>query len=361
MTKEKSALVPGRGLGGQLALTAVLPPALALLGPLVVVAGRLSWLAPVAALPLGMGVKWLWKGLRGGRNGLLEGLKGAFGGGLGRVCGLFYLLWGHFLLWVAAGRYSLRLSAALGEGRWLYLAAGLGLALWLGQRGRPLLARGVRVLLLCALTGLGLALLVALPGMEVRNLLPVEAGELAGFLPALALTVSLSGWGVFALALPAEDGGEGTGPAWAAMGCGVLALLLLAAVGCFGPALVERMDDPFLYLLEGVRVPGAFRRGEAALCALLALGELALLALLVRGCGALWEGLAPRWQGRGAGLAAAAMFLLAGWWDGGAMTGNLLFWGGLLFGVALPGLAVLTKGVGRPRTGAGTSCGEKSP
>lgn len=354
----------GPAVAGQLALAAALPPALALLGPLVVVAGRLSPLAPVAAFPLIMGANKLWEGLNGGQNGLFGGLREAFGGVLGPVIAVFYLLWGHFLLWVAAGRYARRLSAALGEGRWLYLAAGLALALWLGQGGRPLLARGVRALLLCALTALALALLVALPGVERRNLWPVGGGDLAGFLPAVALTVSLSGWAVFALAVPGEREERAVPSrrwAWPAVGCGVLALLLLAAVGCFGPALAERMDDLFLYLLEGVRVPGAFRRGEAALCALLIPGELALQALLVRGCAALWEGLAPRWRGRGAELTAGAMFLLAGWVEGGPMTGNLLFCGGLLFGVGLPGLAFLLKRTGRGQEGVGTSCVEKSP
>lgn len=343
---ERGLSIADRRPGGELALAAALPPALALLGPLVVVGGRLSPLVPVAAFPLIMGVKGLWKGLNGGQNGLFGGLKESFGRVWGPVFAAFYLVWGHFLLWVAAERYARRLSAALGEGRWLYLAAALALALWLGQGGRPLLARGVRALLLCALAALALALLVALPGVERRNLRPVERADLVGFLPAVALVVSLSGWAVFALAIP---GGreEETAPSrtwtWMAVGCGILALLLLAAVGCFGPALVERMDDPFLYLLEGVRVPGAFRRGEAALCALLIPGELALQALLVRGCAALWEGLAPRMGGRGAGLTAAAMFLLAGWVEGGPMTGNLLFCGGLLFGAGLPGLAFLLR------------------
>lgn len=344
-----------------LALLAVLPPALVLLGPLVEVAGRLSYWVPVAAFPLGMGVKWLWKGLEGGQSGLFDGLAAAFGAGLGRFFALLYLLWGHILLSVAARRYALRLSRALGEGRWLYLAVGLLLALWLGRREKPLLARGAKVLLLCALTALGLALLVALSGVEKRNLWPVERVEIAGFLPAVALVVSLSGWGVFALAPPAEGGAEKGGTAWAAVGCGVLALLLLAVVGAFGPALTARMEDPFLYLLEGVRVPGAFRRGEAALCALLALGELALLALLVRSCTALWEGLVSQWQGRGIPVTAGGMFLLAGWWPEEIVTGNFLFWGGLFFGVALPGLTCLMRRGKSGEEGASTSCGGQSP
>lgn len=363
-TNHKTGGGVGPSVTGQLALAAVLPPALALLGPLIVVAGRLSWLAPVAAFPLVLGIKRLWQGLNGSQNGLAGGLREAFGGVWGPIIAAFYLLWGHFLLWAAAGRYARRLSAALGEGHWLYLAVGLALALWLGQGGRPLLARGVRVLLLCALTALALALVVALPGVERRNLWPVERADLAGFLPAVALTASLSGWGVFAPAVPGEREGE-TAPSrtwiWTAVGCGALSLLLLAAVGCFGPALAARMDDPFLYLLEGVRVPGAFRRGEAALCALLIPGEVALQALLIRSCTALWGSLAPRWRGRGVGLTAGAIFLLAGWIGEGPVTGNLLFWGGLLFGVGLPGLAFLRRKGGRGAEEPGTSCVGKSP
>lgn len=322
---------------------ALIPAGLGLLRGQAALGGRLAWLAPVVALPFGAGLCRLWRKV--GARDLGSGLEAAFGTWLGRGAQLLYLAWGLLLLAGSARRYGDRLLTVF-EGetvRWLFLGAALAVALWLGRGKAPVFARTGRIFLLAVLVMLGFVLLLALPGMDWRNLWPPERGDLRGLPKAAALALSLSGYGVYGLCLSQGQEEAGRGWPWAVWGCGVFAAVLLAVTGAFGPALAGRMEEPFLYLLEGVQVPGAFRRGEAALIAVLALGDLALLALLARGCRSLWLGAAPACRGRGGWLLVAAAVLGSGFLPEENL--KLLAGGNLIFGVLLPGLAVLTQGI----------------
>lgn len=328
----------------ELTVTALVPAALGLLRPIIMLGGRLSWLAPAVALPLGACLCRAWGRL--GEQDLQSGLERGFGSFLGKTAVLAYLVWGLVLLTDSARRYSDRLLTVFeGESvRWLFLLSALGVTLWLSRREGGTFARTGRIFFLAVGAALCGILALALPGVDWKNLLPPEPGEWRGLPGAGALCLSLAGHGVYALCLPRreEEKAERTWP-WAAWGCGALSLLLLVVLGAFGPPLVERMEEPFLYLLEGVQVPGAFRRGEAALIAVLALGDLALLALLARGCRSLWLGAAPACRGRGGWLLVAAAVLGSGFLPEENL--KLLAGGNLIFGVLLPGLAVLTQGI----------------
>lgn len=329
----------------QLILTALIPAALALLGRN---AGRLGALAPVLALPGGLALCWAWREL--GQLG--PGLDRAFGTVLGKLGRLAYLAWGLVLLAGSAGRYAQRVELLLPGSRWAALATALALCLWLGRTG-GVLARSGRMFFLASAAALGFALALALPGVDWRNLWPPEGADWAA-LPAGALEcLSLSAYGAYALCLPRRVEGRTRGWPWAAWGCAVLAALFFVTAGTFGPALAASLDDPFLLLLQGVQAPGAFRRGEAALMAALTLADFTLLALLVRGCAALWEELAPpRLAPVGAALAAGAI-LAAGL---APVPDRWIPAGNLAFGGAVPILAVL---LGRARRAAIFS-GEKA-
>ncbi len=342
----------GRGSG---VTAALLPVMLSLLAPLSRTAGRLGWLAPVLALPVGLGLCRVWREFAGrSLPGLLEGSFGKWGG---RLMELAYLLWGLLLLSVSARRYAARLlSAVSGENaRWLYLAAALALALWLGREDGRVFLRAGRLFSGAVGAAVLLAVALALPALDWKNLWPPAAADWGGLPRAALWTLSLAGYGVYGLCLPVEE--ERRWP-WALLGCGGFAALLLVTLGTFGPALAGRMEEPFLLLLEGAAAPGVFWRGEAALAAVLILADITLLSLLVRGCGAMWRRLIPPWKGRGLWLPAAAAFWRAGA-EPAAAEGDLLLWGGLLLGIAVPALAVLTEGVSKtPKKGA-ISCGEK--
>ncbi len=347
----------------EVAVTAMLPAALGLLGPIVGRAGRLAWLGPVLALPVGLILCRLWARL--GERNLSDGLKQAFGPWGGRAVQLLYLLWGLFLLAGSARRYSDRLMTTVqGEAvRWLFLTAALVLVVWLGRGNGAVFARTGRLFFLAAAAALGFALLLALPALEWRNLWPPGQSDWRGLAGGAALSLSLAGYGIYTLCLPRrQEYGMRTWH-WAAWSCGILALLIVAVIGAFGPGLTVRMEEPFLFLLEGVEVPGAFRRGEAALVAILALADVALLTLLARGCGALWRGVVPPWKGRGWVLMTAVVFWLAGVLPGRGTTRLLTeaaaAAGNLIFGVLIPTVAVFMIKIRERREEEPIFCGKE--
>ncbi len=339
---------------------ALIAGGLGLLAPIAQTAGRLAFLGPVIALPLGLVLCTLWRRLAG--EGLPAELEKRFGRVLGKVLETAYLLWGLLLLAVSARRYVGRLVEAVrGENaRWFLLAAALLLCLWLGRGDGSILTRAARLFFPAALLALGAAVVLALPGLDWRSLWPPEKSDAAGLAAGALLALSLSGYGVYALCLPRGTDDLRPKKRWAVWGCGALAAVLLVCVGVFGPALTAQMDEPVLLLLEGGRGAGLLSRGAVALAAVLALADLTLLALLIRGCGALWRGLVPAAQGRGLWLLAAAAFWAAGvlpedtaqWWARGVPVGNLLF------GALIPALAILTRKQDGTEQGLSTSCGE---
>jgi hypothetical protein len=348
----------------ELTAVALVPAALGLLRPMIMLGGRLSWLVPVLALPFGVCLCRVWGRL--GEADLRSGLEGAFGVFLGKLSVLAYLLWGLVLLADSARRYSDRLLVVFeGESvRWLFLLSALGVTLWLGRREGGAFARTGRIFFLAVGLTLCGILLLTLRGLDWKNLVPPEGEEWKGLPGAGALCLSLAGYGIYTLCLPRrrEESLWKTWP-WAVSGCVVLSVLLLIVVGVFGPALAGGMRDPFLYLLEGVQVPGAFRRGEAGLVAILSLADLVLLTLLGGGCMTLWGELLPLIPVLGC-VPVAGAFLLAGllptlgaaWgrWESILPTGNLVL------GILLPALAVLTRGVRERKEDGAIFCVRKT-
>lgn len=327
-----------------LTVTALVPGVLGTLAVLAGSAGTLAWLAPVIALPVGLLLCRAWEDL--GEKGLPLGLEGAFGRGPGKCLEALYLLWALFLTVERADGYARRLMTTTeGESvRWLYLGVGLALCLWLSRGGGAVLARTGKLFFLAVTVVLALSLLLALPGADWRNLWPPRTEDLPGLPMAAVTALSLSGYGVFALCLPGREE-EGRPGVWTVGSCAVFSALILAVVGAFGPALAARMKEPFLLLLQGVEVPGAFRRGEAVLTAALALADWALLALLTWGCGRLWSSLTG--FVRGGGVLTAGAFLAAGllprWPELQRGMTEMVVWGNLIFGVGLPALGFLLK------------------
>ena len=85
------------------ALTAA---ALGLLGPMIQAGGRLGWLGPVVAAPVGLLLCALWERL--GKGELSQGLEEALGVFGGRAAEILYLLGGWVQLTHGAWRYAQR-------------------------------------------------------------------------------------------------------------------------------------------------------------------------------------------------------------------------------------------------------------
>lgn len=331
-----------------LTLTALLPAALGLLGPLCS-AGRLSWLGPLLALPAGLWLGLLWREL--GREGLPLALEGAFGKWSGRAAQVGYVLWGLALLWDSARKYAHRLGRLLPGAEWFFLLSALAVCLWLSRGREEIFVRTGRLFFLAIAVTLVFALALGLPGLDWRNLWPPAWDDLVGVPYSALLSLSLAGYGTFALCLPCREEERRDHFGGAVWGCGALTWLVLTVVGTFGPRLAGSLDEPFLMALQGVEVPGAFRRGEAVLAAALTLADFALLALLSRGCRSLWERMAPRGWAWGGYVLPALAILAAGALGrtGGGWEADWLPVGNLIFGAVVPALAVLGKKVRRTK------------
>lgn len=321
-------------------LAALVPAGLGLLGPVISLGGRLSWLGPLLVLPVGLCLAPVWRIL--GREGLIWGLEKAFGKPGGKGAAILYFLWGLVLLTNSARQYSQRLLAVSeGEGaRWFFLLSALAACLLLGRGNEGSFGRAGRIFFLVVGAALGLTAVLGLGGIRWQNLWPPEETDWRGLPGSDALCLSLAGYGVYALCLPARGESRRTWPG-SGLGCGIFALVLLLVVGTFGPALAGQMGEPFLYLLEGTGAPGAFRRGDAGLLVVLTLGDLLLLSLLGRGCVSLWKELVPVFPVLG-WIPVAGAFLLAGAVPDLGRTWAHLPAGNLILGVLLPTVGVLT-------------------
>lgn len=326
-------------------VTALTAAQLGLLGPILQAAGRLGWLGPVIVTPVSLWLCSLW-GVLGGRE-LGLGLERAFGSIAGKAAQGFYLIWGLILLAHSARRYSDRLlSIYEGETvRALFLTLALVLALWLGRGDGGAFARTGRIFFLAVSVTVGFVLVFSLPGMDWKNLWPPEGGDWRGLPKGAGVTLSLAGYGVYTLCLPRREEGKTKAWPWVLWSSGIFAAVLLVITGTFGPALVGQLREPILYLLEGVGVPGAFRRGEAGLVAVLVLADLVLLSLLTWGCIALWRRIMPWWSWGGAVAAAGAFFVAEMGWE---VAEEFLLLGNLTAGILLPAMAMVWEKIRRP-------------
>lgn len=262
-------------------------------------AGGAGWLLPVGALPLLLFALWAQKGMRGNT-----------------IIYIMYMALTLFLLMVA-----LRFCAARLEGIWGKLPSAvcavllLGLALWMCRGKQAAFARAAEIVYLAIAVVLAGVIVLGLFRMEPENL-AVSAPEAAG-LP----------WGVLAAAgiilnvCPAWVMGENVAPhslngrravGWTAAFCAAAALLLAVILGCLGPGLTAKLPAPFLLLVQGIGVKGAFQRMEAPVAALWLAADFVLIGLLLHS----WRGMARRlrpgkWE-RGSLWAAAAAGLAGG-------------------------------------------------
>jgi hypothetical protein len=306
-------------------------------------AGRGGWLVALCALPVVLAALWaVW------------GTQTAGGPALGRgtetVLVVVYLAWTLLDLALALRLCAARLAVIYGQGPALACAGALlAVAVWMGLGKRAALARAGEVFYLALTVALGGVLLLSVGQVEGKNLdlALTDAAALPGSgLRAAGLLLNL---------LPAAAPGRGTGKAgdgkravkWVLAFTVALTLLLGAVIGCLGPKLTALLPAPFLTMVQGLGVQGAFQRTEALVSALWALSDLILVSLLLH----TWRGLANRlyrgaWS-RWSILPASAAAVAVGWTafsDGDAARAfcrDVLPAVGLALGLVVPALVRL--------------------
>jgi hypothetical protein len=274
-------------------------------------AGRGGWLAALCALPVVLIALWAVWGMR-----TVGGERRGLGRGTDTVLVVIYLAWTLLDLALALRLCAARLAVIYGQGAALACTGALlVVAVWMGLGQRAALARAGEVFYLALAVALGGVLLLSVGHVEGRNLDLSLTDAVA--LPGCGLAAA----GLLLNLLPAAALGRGTVKAgdgrravkWVLAFAVAITLLLGAVIGCLGPKLTAGLPAPFLTMVQGLGVQGAFQRTEALVSALWALSDLILVSLLLH----TWRGLAHRLH-RGAWsrwsiLPASAAAVAVGW------------------------------------------------
>lgn len=293
-------------------------------------AGAAGWLCPLAA----GGVAVLLVVLLKGRCRTPERMNRVLAGGL--------LLWGMFFGGAQACRIGVRLSDPLGASPILLTAAVLLLAAWMAAGGLPAFARACQIFLPALGGATILILLAGVFSLQWDWVLLWTARELAQVPLGALECLGLLSVGCYGLLLIEDVAPQGGGRGRICRMIGRIALLLGAVevliLGRFGPALVSQMDRPFLQMVSGLGLEGAFQRLEQLASALWVLGDLALLGFLFLCLAKLMGRLAGQPESTGwVWLLGAGVFLLAlpvTFWQE-VLEGPILWVGNLSAGVLI--------------------------
>lgn len=299
-------------------------------------AGGAAWLCPLAA----GAVVLLLTGLLG-RRGLTDPLSG-FGPVGGRIWAGIFLAWGMVLVCTQALRVGTRLAGPLGASPRLLAAVLLLLSGYLAAGSLPALARACRLFAWALGGGILFLLLFGVFRLDWSQVLLWGPGEAAGAALGSLTTIGTLAVGCYALFLREEVQREPEDGRRVRRSLGRVFLVLTAAevlvLGRLGADLARQVVWPFFQMASGLGFAGAFQRLEELLSALWALGDAALLGLLLLSMERLLARLLGR-PGRGrirwlTGAALLVCLAAAPLWTG-LLTGDLLLWGNGLLGAVI--------------------------
>lgn len=262
-----------------LIVTALLMPATALLPTMTArLSGSAGWLSLVGAAPLLLGVCWATRGIYRSNLKWVGTVPKA-------IIIIMYLAWTFLVLMVALRLSGARLAEVYGETAAVICAAAMLLAaVWMGVGKLSAFARAGEIFYL--------ALVVLLVGVLVLAIIKIEGSNFAvnreelSALPKSSIATAgllLNVYPVVVLGRKTlsqrQDGHRMT--AWLVGFCIAMGLLVGAVIGCLGPRLTGKVPSPFLIMVQGLGIKGAFQRAEALIIALWTLSDLILVGLLL--------------------------------------------------------------------------------
>lgn len=318
-----------------LLLTALLAPCIDLLPTLgAQKMGGGGWLLPMFVLPV------LLAALRT-QSGVF-GLPKSF---LRSIIYIMYMVLVLVVLMVSLRLCSIRLEQIYGAvPARVGTAALLLAAIWMSLGKTAALARAGEIFYLALAVTVAGVILLGAAQVELANLMPTSSDfaslPRAG-IAAAGIILNVCPAGVLGRKVTVGNNARRKVIGWTAAFCIVLVLVLAVVIGCLGPKLAARLPSPFLIMVQGVGIDGAFQRTEALVAALLVLSDFVLIGLLLQAWKTLAEDVRPGQWGRWSIFVAAPVAVL-GWLlfpaaeDVREFSLTVLPATGVLFGLILP-------------------------
>ncbi len=289
-----------------LLFTALLAPTVDLLPTFVAqTAGRGGWVLPLGALVLLLPALWAW-----------EGFSALSKTGVHTIIYIMYMLLIVLLLAVSFSRCVFRLELIYGKGpAFVAAAALLAAAVWMGWGKTAAFARAGEIFYL--------AISVVLVGVVVLGLFQVDRNNLdfAAVQPQRVIQGSTLTAGIILNVYPAcvlgkkvkkKEGNKNKAIGWVIAYCAAATMILAVIIGCIGPKLAGELPSPFIIVVQGIGIDGAFQRMEALVATLWVLADFVLMGVLLHS----WRNLAcevrPGGWGRWGMCAVAVVAILIG-------------------------------------------------
>lgn len=283
-------------------------------------AGVHAWLSALAALPpMLLLVLYMQRFLRslGPEESMADLFPRILGKWPGRVLllifGLWMLFYAAFVMRNAAHRFISTIFPDSSPAAYIPIMGLMALITVLGPfRVLARMAEIIRPVLVFVLV---VVLVFALPEVKLNTFyLPRAAEVLPIFRGALPVLNAVSILSYLSFMEDSVGSSKGLARSWA--GCIVLTALLLSAlclttVGCFGPVLTERINNPFFVMIRNIRILNTLERVEALVIALWFFTDFFLVSAMVHAGGAaLSRALGLQLQREQAGLFSGGRWLL---------------------------------------------------
>lgn len=294
-----------------LLLVALLAPATDLLPSMAArQAGRGGWLIALGALPVLLVAVWACSKVFCGR-----GLSAEVGKPLGHTIIMMYLIWILFVLSLVFRLSVARMETVYNKVPPILFAVGVAaLAVWMGMGKASALARAAEIFYLALAVILAGVLLLALFKVEWGNLYPVEWSKLpGGSLSAAGILLNVVPVAILGTRVPKKVRSARSVCGWVIAFCVAVTLVLVAVIGSTGSGLSARLNIPYLIMVQGLGVKGAFQRTEALIAAMWLLSDLILAGVLLRAGNEYVTELKSEQWGRWSVPVAAVIAITAGW------------------------------------------------
>ena len=283
-------------------------------------AGFSGWLAPLAALPLLLGLAWLMGRLltvEGRKTGLAEALLARLGPRTGRFAGALLVLWLVFYggAVLRAGSERILSTVYPGAGLPLFLGGGLLLSLVFALGRVRWAGRSAFVTLLFFAGILTVVFASALPALHGDYLWPPDLSRWRGIARGgLSVTDVLSPWVWFSFLRGSVTEDERSFPR-AVRGIVLLCLLtlifLLTTIGDLGPELALRQQFPFYVMIKNLRLLNLLERFDAVIVVLWMMTDYIFVGMLLLSASAGFHALSGSRRREGWALLCALGMLLS--------------------------------------------------